>query len=200
MNHETTYDAVFDAQRHFRSVLDSMSRPGKVNRLSGAALSPPAPFLASSAAVAFALLNADASFHLEAFNEAASAYLLAHTHSRPAPVGNAEFIFLPGTAGPEAILAARTGVPAYPEGGSTVVIQVAQIGKSSSVGGLQLTLEGPGVESREIVFVTGLRPELLSALKEKNREFPLGVDAIFTTPQDSVFCLPRTTRVTWHSL
>lgn len=200
MNRETTYDSVFDAQRHFRSVLDSMSRPGKVNRLSGPVLSPPAPFLASSAAVAFALLNADASFHLAGFSDAASAYVLAHTHSRPAPVESADFIFLQGSAGPEAIHVAKTGVPAYPEGGSTVVIQVDQVGKSSSVGGLQLTLEGPGIEAREIVFVTGLRPELLAALKEKNREFPLGVDAIFTTPHDSVFCLPRTTRVTWHSV
>lgn len=200
MNRETAYDDVFDAQRHFRSVLDSMSRPGKVNRLSGAVLSPPVPFLPASAAVAFALLNADASFHLEGFNEAASVYLIAHTRSRPAPVERADFIFVPGTAGPEAILTAKTGIPAYPEGSATVVIQVDQVGKSSSVGGLQLTLEGPGVETREIVFVTGLNSGLLEALRERNREFPLGIDAIFVTPHDLLFCLPRTTRVVWNNV
>lgn len=200
MNRETAYDDVFDAQRHFRTVLDSMARPGKVNRLAGPVLSPPPPLLPASAAVAFALLNADASFHLEGFNEAASAYLIAHTHARPVAADQADFLFLPGTAGAGALRTAKLGLPAYPEGGATAVIQVDQVGKSSAVGGLQLTLEGPGIESREIVFVTGLRAELLEVLKERNREFPLGLDAILVAPNDALFCLPRTTRVAWNTL
>jgi alpha-D-ribose 1-methylphosphonate 5-triphosphate synthase subunit PhnH len=200
MNRETAYDDVFDAQRHFRSVLDSMARPGKVNRLAGPVLSPPSPFLPTSAAVAFALLNADVTFHLAGFNEAASAYLIAHTRSRSDVPANADFLFLHGNGDASPIREAKTGVPAYPEGGATVVIQVEQVGKSSSVGGLQLTLEGPGIESREIVFVTGLNPGLLEALRERNREFPLGVDAILVTPNESLFCLPRTTRVTWNNV
>lgn len=200
MNRETAYDDVFDAQHHFRSVLDSMARPGKVNRLGGPVLSPPLPLLPASAAVAFALLNADTAFHLEDFSQAASAYLVAHTHSRPAPPDKADFLFLPGTADAACLREAKVGLPAYPEGGSTAVIQVGQIGKSSSVGGLQLTLEGPGIETREIVFVAGLHAGLLESLKERNREFPLGVDAIFVTPHDALFCLPRTTRVVWNTV
>ena len=96
MHRETAYDEVFDAQRHFRTVLDAMSRPGRVNRLTGPVLSPPAPFLPASAAVAFALLNADVTFHLTGFTDAAAAYLTAHTHSRPAPAAQADFLFLSG--------------------------------------------------------------------------------------------------------
>lgn len=195
MHRETAYDEVFDAQRHFRTVLDAMSRPGRVNRLTGPVLSPPAPFLPASAAVAFALLNADVTFHLTGFTDAAAAYLTAHTHSRPAPAAQADFLFLSGNAPLDAVHEARLGLPAYPEGGATVIVQIEQVGRSSSVGGLQLTLEGPGIESREIVYVAGLRSELPALLQERNREFPLGLDAIFVTPHDSLFCLPRTTRV-----
>ena len=97
-------------------------------------------------------------------------------------------------------MAAKVGIPTYPESGATAVIAVNHIGKSSSTGGVQLTLEGPGIETREIVFVTGLRAELLAALKAKNAEFPLGVDAILVSADECVICLPRTTRVTWETL
>jgi alpha-D-ribose 1-methylphosphonate 5-triphosphate synthase subunit PhnH len=99
-----------------------------------------------------------------------------------------------------AINEAKVGIPTYPETGATVVLAVTHIGKSSSTGGVQLILEGPGIETREILFVTGLRAELLAALKAKNAEFPLGVDAVLVSADECVICLPRTTRVTWETL
>jgi alpha-D-ribose 1-methylphosphonate 5-triphosphate synthase subunit PhnH len=200
MNRETAYDEVFDAQRHFRSVLDSMSRPGKVNRLTGLSLNPPPSLNKAAAAVVFSLLNADVSFHLASFDDATVAYLEANTASRVKPVDQADYIVLNGTGDEAPIHTAKLGLPAYPETGSTAIIQVGHAGKTSAIGGLQLTLEGPGIETREIVFVTGLRPELLAALKAKNTEFPLGVDAILVTADESVLCLPRTTRLVWNTL
>jgi alpha-D-ribose 1-methylphosphonate 5-triphosphate synthase subunit PhnH len=202
MIRETAYNEIFDAQRHFRTILDSMSRPGKLNRFAPIVLTPPAGLHRASAYVALALLNADVSYVVTAHVENAAEYLRANTHSRSAAPEQADFLFLKGddAAGVAAIASAKAGIPAYPENGATVVIQVEHAGKSSATGGLQLTLEGPGVETREIVFVTGLRAELLAALKEKNAEFPLGVDAIFVTADECILCLPRTTRVTWTTL
>ena len=42
--------------------------------------------------------------------------------------------------------------------------------------------------------------ETLAALKAKNAEFPLGVDAMLVSADECVVCLPRTTRVTWATL
>ena len=40
MNRVLAYDEVFHAQRHFRSLLDSMSRPGTIERLDPVDFSP----------------------------------------------------------------------------------------------------------------------------------------------------------------
>lgn len=198
MIRETIYHEIFDAQRHFRTVLDSMSRPGKINRLAPVALTPPPGLHKASAYVAFALLNADVAFHLAGFSAAEEGYLKANTHSRVDAAEKADFLFLRGDGDAAPIDAAKVGIATYPETGSTVVLQVEHIGRSSATGGLQLTLEGPGVETREIVYVSGLRPEMLAALKARNSEFPLGVDAMLVSVDECILCLPRTTRATWQ--
>jgi alpha-D-ribose 1-methylphosphonate 5-triphosphate synthase subunit PhnH len=200
MIRETAYDEIFDAQRHFRTLLDSMSRPGKINRFAPLALTPPEDFSRATAYVAFALLNADVGAHAVGFRADAEPYLRANTQCRLETAAQADFIFMKGDGDAAPIMAAKVGIPTYPESGATAVIAVNHIGKSSSTGGVQLTLEGPGIETREIVFVTGLRTELLAALKEKNGEFPLGVDAMLVSADECVICLPRTTRVTWATL
>jgi alpha-D-ribose 1-methylphosphonate 5-triphosphate synthase subunit PhnH len=200
MIRETVYDEIFDAQRHFRTVLDSMSRPGKINRFAPLALTPPEGFPRAAAYVGFALLNADVAAHAVAYGAAAELYLRTNTQCRIESGSEADFIFQSGAGEVTAINDAKVGIPTYPESGATVVIAVNHIGKSSSTGGVQLTLEGPGIETREIVFVTGLRTELLAALKAKNAEFPLGVDAMLVSADECIICLPRTTRVTWDTL
>jgi alpha-D-ribose 1-methylphosphonate 5-triphosphate synthase subunit PhnH len=200
MIRETVYDEIFDAQRHFRTVLDSMSRPGKINRFAPLPLTPPEGLPRAAVYVGFALLNADVAAHTVGYGAAAESYLRANTQCRIESAAQADFIFLPGEGGVAAINEAKVGIPTYPESGATVVIAVNHIGKSYSTGGVQLTLEGPGIETREIVFVTGLRAELLAALKAKNAEFPLGIDAMLVSADECVICLPRTTRVTWDTL
>ena len=201
MIRETSYNDVFDAQRHFRTIIDSMSRPGKINRFAPLALTPPPGMHRASAYVAFALLNADVSFVTSHAGHAAD-YIRANTHSRSAAPGQADFLFLRGDEPDDAALidVAKVGLPAYPEGGATAVLQVDHIGKSSATGGLQLMLEGPGIETREIVFVRGLRSELLATLQAKNAEFPLGVDAILVSADECVICLPRTSKAAWTTL
>lgn len=200
MIRETVYDEIFDAQRHFRTLLDSMSRPGKINRFAPLALTPPDDLPRATAYVAFALLNADVAAHTVGYAASAESYFRANTQCRLESASLADFIFMSGEGEVAAINEAKVGIPTYPETGATVVLAVNHIGKSSSTGGVQLILEGPGIETREILFVTGLRAELLAALKAKNAEFPLGIDAVLVSADECVICLPRTTRVTWETL
>ena len=197
MLRETVYNEIYDSQRHFRTILDSMSRPGKLNRFAPVGLTPPSALSKTAAYVGLALLNADVTYNAELLGPDAAEYLRVNTHSNPATPAAADFFFFSGedTRATALIQEAKVGLPAYPESGATVVVFVSRLGKSSHVGGLQLELTGPGIETREIVFVEGLHPEILATLKEKNREFPLGVDAIFVSAEETLLCLPRTTRV-----
>lgn len=199
MIRETVYNDIFDSQRHFRTVLDSMARPGKINRFAPIALNPPPALHRAAAYVGFALLNADVVYDATSLGADAETYLRVNTHAQIGGADKADFIFLHGSGDPACVLAAKVGIPAYPETSASLVIQVAHIGKSSATGGLQLTIEGPGVETREILFVTGLNPDVLAAWKGKNHEFPLGVDALLVTTDECIVCLPRTSRVTWNA-
>ena len=177
-----------------------MSRPGKINRFAAVNLSPPTGLLTASAYVAFTLLNGDATYHLAGLPAEIGSYLSANTQSHAVALEHADFHFASGAGDAGFLASAKVGQPAYPETGATVVLQVDHLGKSSSVGGLQLTLEGPGIESREIVYVAGLLPSFLDGLRARNSEFPLGVDAILTSLDGCVLCLPRTTRIRWETV
>lgn len=200
MTRETIYNDVYDAQRHFRVLLDTMARPGRINILPAVEVTPPASLSRGAAWIALSLLNSDVHFHVAEAHEDASAYLQANTGSRPAPAAEADFLFLHGTACAAALREARLGIPAYPEGGATAVVMVAALGRSSAQGGLALTLTGPGIEHQEQVCITGLSAELLEIRQERNGEFPLGLDFMFVTADGHVACLPRTTRVAWSTL
>lgn len=202
MHRETKYDEIFDAQRHFRTLLDSMARPGKLNRLAPLPINPPPQLHRSAASIGLALLNRDVSFSAQALSASAEDYFHVNTSARPGSAASADFIWLPGDepAGSELINGARLGPLAYPDLSATVIIQVDATGRSSSTGGLVLSLAGPGIETRETICVTGLAPQLIDALQAVNREFPLGIDAFLAGADDTVIGLPRTTRITWERL
>jgi len=199
---ETAYDTVFDSVRHFRTILDGMARPGTIGGLDPVALDPPAGLSVAGACVALALLSGDVSFHAARMDDGESAYLSANTLARSADVGEADFVFLSGRASRSVIDAARQGNPLYPETGPTAVIDVGLVSRTPIEGGLRITVEGPGVDGRAVFFAAKLGSELLEALKDRNAEFPLGVDAILTGVNGegapAVACLPRTAKATWE--
>jgi len=200
MTRETIYNDIYDAQRHFRVVLDAMARPGRINLLPAVEVTPPASLSRGAAWIALSLLNSDVRFHFAPSREDAAAYLQANTGSRPAPAAEADFLFLHGTDSAAALREAPLGLPAYPEGGATAVVMVAGLGRSSAQGGLALTLSGPGIEHQEQVCISGLAAEFLEIRQERNAEFPLGLDFMFVTADGHITCLPRTTRVAWTTL
>lgn len=199
---ETAYDPVFHAQRHFRAILDSLARPGTVWRLDGVTCRPPGALAPSGALVAFALLNADVGFHLVDLPASDAEYVTANTHSPHVAIGNAAFIFCRGIAATGALEGAHCGTLPYPDTAATVVVQVDALSSAPRDGGLELTIEGPGVPGERRVFTRGLGTDLLLALQARNLEFPLGLDALLvsTNPNDdvsTVLGLPRTARLTW---
>jgi len=195
MQREIQYDEIFDAQAHYRLLLDSMARPGKINVMPGMELTTPRGIHAAGALVGFALLNSDVTFYVDGSPaEDVSLYLLVNTSARPAEAEAADYVFADGTAAAELLYRLKTGTLPYPENSATVIAAVEELGGET---GLVLTLSGPGVDGERRLAVQGLDVGLLEALVTINAEFPLGIDLVLTDPTGKIACIPRSSRVRW---
>ena len=195
MQREIQYDEIFDAQAHYRLLLDSMARPGKINVMPSLELTTPQGIHAAGALVGFALLNSDVSFYVDGPSaEDVSLYLLVNTSAKPAEAEAADYVYLNGTAAAEILYRLKTGTLPYPESSATVIVAVEELGGET---GLALTLSGPGVDGERRLSVAGLDTALLEALVTINVEFPLGIDLVLTDPTGRIACIPRSSRVRW---
>ncbi len=193
------YDPVFDAQKHYRILLDCTARPGTIGQLDDVGLVIPRQLNRASAFLALTLLSADSMFCLVDGEQDAVEFFRRETLAAPATVEKADFVFLADPYRIEAIDCARTGALAFPEQGATVIMQVAGLSPAPMPNAIRLTLTGPGIETQTAVFVSGATESLFEALGKHNTEFPLGIDSYLTCDSLSagpcVLALPRTTRI-----
>jgi alpha-D-ribose 1-methylphosphonate 5-triphosphate synthase subunit PhnH len=212
MQREIQYDTVFDAQEHYRLLLDAMARPGEIRVLPAEDLTPPPGIHGAAALVGFALLNTDASF-CTVGDEEVSRYLAVHTSAPVAVPEEADFIFIGSGADaddiPGLIAQAKRGTLPYPEEGATLVLSVEELSAGQPAGAalpegqpagsadLTLALEGPGVKTINYLHIKGVHTDVLSAWRAQNEEFPLGIDLILADRQGRIAAVPRSSKVTW---
>src|SRR5262245_53864063 len=170
MVRETAYDEVFHAQRHFRSLLDSLARPGTINDLAPVPCAPPDGLHTATALVAFALMNADVSFHVVNKAPPVAEYLTANTGAHASRVEAAAFVIADGHEPPAALEGASCGTLAYPDTSATLILQVDALSPSALANSIRLTLQGPGIDGRAQLFVRPLNVDLLLALQARNAE------------------------------
>ncbi len=197
---EAKYDPVHDAQRHFRGLLDSMAHPGQIRDLDCQPLAPADGLDPAAAAVTLALLNRDCTFAAFGYPDAVIDYLRQNTRCPLARSGSeAEYLLFARDSVDLAVLAsANTGDPAYPETGATVLIQVNALAPGGlGADTLTVTLQGPGVDGSIRFQMSGVSSAVLGILREKNDEYPLGVDTIFTCGERLV-SMPRSSRLRWE--
>jgi alpha-D-ribose 1-methylphosphonate 5-triphosphate synthase subunit PhnH len=197
-----SYDQVFDAQRHYRILLQCTARPGTIGQLNDVELEVPQQLNGATALLALALFSSDCSFCLEPGEQQTVDFLRRRTSARQATAEQADFLLVTNPSRLESIGVARTGTLPYPDLGATAVLQVTAISPAPTPGGLRLTLTGPGIETETVVFVLGASEALFELLRARNTEFPLGIDTYLTCDSLSagpcVLALPRTTRVQWE--
>jgi alpha-D-ribose 1-methylphosphonate 5-triphosphate synthase subunit PhnH len=198
MQTELNYDIVFDAQEHFRLLLDSMSRPGKINTFPPVELLPPDGLNHGAALTGLALLNPDATYFIGGNNaEQIAEYLLVNTASQRAEISKADYVFIPQGYFDETLSAARTGIPTYPEDSATFIVGCELISERPHGNSLQIILKGPGVNGESAVFVSGISSDLLDFVKEQNSEYPLGLDLIITDSYNNVIGIPRSNKFSY---
>ncbi|NJK97815.1 MAG: phosphonate C-P lyase system protein PhnH [Bacteroidales bacterium] len=198
MIREVNYNEIFDAQAHFRIILDSMARPGKVNNFGEIRINAPGEFNPASALVAFALLNRDVTFFSATSAKEFNEYMVVNTHAVPSEIQKADFVFINGAGNGDLLLETNVGILEYPEKSATIIIDVENIYDVPKDQTFEIILRGPGVETEKRVYVRNISLSVLQALKEQNAEFPLGVDVILTDKEGNILCIPRSNNFSWN--
>jgi alpha-D-ribose 1-methylphosphonate 5-triphosphate synthase subunit PhnH len=198
------YDQVLDGQKHYRTLLQATARPGSIGQLDDVALDVPPPMNHATALICLALMSGDSSFHMDQGESSPRDFIRRETSAREAEPAHGDFIIVAAAHRLDAIRQAKSGSLLYPEQGATVIFQVAAISPAPIEGGLRLLLTGPGIETETEVYLLGASGQLFDVLRERNAEFPMGIDVFFTCDSLSagpcVLALPRTTQVRWEQI
>lgn len=178
-------DAVHEAQTTFRALLAALAHPGQIWAIpSSIALQAIGSPLA---AACLTLLDLDTQVWLQPGLDIES-WLRFHTGCRVNPdPQQAQFALLTDVGRSPALQDFNPGTPEYPEGSTTLLIQVAELS-----GGDPVVLRGPGIFDEQ-----SIAPQLPAQFWQQwlsQHAYPLGVD-VFLFDRTHVMGLPRTTAI-----
>lgn len=183
-------DPVMDSQASFRTLLDVMARPGRIEKID-CALDPPPPLLSAAAAVCLTLLDVDTPLWLDQFareSEELRAFLSFHCGcpivEEPA---SAAFALVTDPLTMPALRAFGQGTAEYPDRSTTLIVQVRALHAEGDA-----ILRGPGIEESHRFDASPLPLDFWAQAQLNHEAFPLGVDLIFAT-SERVAALPRST-------
>jgi alpha-D-ribose 1-methylphosphonate 5-triphosphate synthase subunit PhnH len=180
----------FGSQAVFRAALAALSHPGRPLEIP-TDCDLPRHGQPAAAALMLGLLDADTRLWLSpslAQSDAAP-WLRFHTGCQIViDPQQAQFLWVAlGDALP-ALNSLRLGSDAYPDESATCVIET--LAMHANLAGW--TLQGPGIQDKHHLQVTGLTPDFTEQWQHNHASFPRGVDVFLTTPTH-VVGLPRTT-------
>lgn len=187
---------VHDIQAAYRKLLNCMSRPGVIESIEdeSSKIHIDIKVLNSTLVLMLILLDSEVSFKIVSkYETEISKFVQRLTYAKAESVEKADFIFVLKDSDnimlEEALTYAKEGDLINPHKSATVVIETNKISNEK-----KFSLKGPGVKDENYIDV-GLNEIWLEKLHEKNIEFPMGIDIVFTDVNSNLTCLPRTTRV-----
>lgn len=189
-------DMVHDIQSVYRKVLNAMSRPGVLENISEEAEKNDINinFYGGSFLVMLMILDREVSFNVvsEQGNDV-SKLISEITYAQVKPVEESDYIFVLEDKTveilDEVIEKCKIGNLVDPQKSATIIAEVKCISKDGDI-----ALEGPGIQDVNKISICGDK-KWISARKNKNEEYPLGVELIFVDENSNLVCIPRTTKI-----
>ena len=171
-----------DAARAFRSALEALARPGRVQRLAGA--EPPAPLSVAAGTLLLTLCDTTTPVYLAPSHDTAATRGWIAFHCG-APIVAAEAAAFAVGAWEELQPVTRfvIGTPEYPDRSATLIVETDGLAPPNA------RLTGPGIERSHPARL----PEI-AAFQANRAAFPLGFDCYFCAGAE-VIGLPRSTQV-----
>ncbi|WP_085992318.1 phosphonate C-P lyase system protein PhnH [Oceanobacillus senegalensis] len=189
-------DSVHDMQVVYRKLLHSMSRPGTISSLETNVerLNHRLPCNRATFLLALTLFDAEVTFHVLPENQSDVAKKISeYTFARHTSMTEADYVIVLQSAEEDEITSkmkhCKIGSLQDPQESATWLMERKQIEE-----GRKWNLRGPGIKEQVQLHVD-VSEQLWRARKERTKEFPLGIDIIFTDDQAQVVCIPRTTLV-----
>lgn len=198
---ETGFDIVFDSQQVFRLLMDAMSRPGKINKLTDYGFtSIPSGFNPYVLTLVKTLGDNTVTFSIAGDRkESWESYLEINTGAKLDFVNQADYVVFQGPIFSQDILTVKRGTLEFPEDSATAIITVDCLGKKEdsilTAPASAFTMRGPGIKDVITLKIGGLDKKFGQALAEANAIFPLGIDIIMVDVEGQLACIPRTTKV-----
>ncbi|WP_036478506.1 phosphonate C-P lyase system protein PhnH [Myxosarcina sp. GI1] len=184
-------DLTHDSQSTFRVLLNALSHPGTINKIT-AQLTPPWQLNIACAAASLTLLDIEILVWLQpGLNEEVKNWLLFHTGCRfTENTKLADFAVIWDVNNMPSLSQFKQGTPVYPENSTTLLITVEAIGELS----LQpRKLIGAGIKE-QITMPINLPEIFWQQWQQNHNSYPLGIDIYFFY-QNKVLGLPRTSKV-----
>ena len=182
-------------QKNYRSLMQAMSRPGRVFRLD--ALCAVSPF-AAALAIGECLLDPEVSLCVIGNGGVSTlqAVLVGATQVRTESLETADFVFVCSVQSQGGVRSAKRGRLEFPEEGATLVYCMNSQPACAS-DRFRVRLTGPGITGQGGIApeMRGVPVEEFQELMDVNADYPLGVDAFFVRPNGEVMALPRSTRI-----
>ena len=183
-------NAATDSNKIFRSVLDAMSRPGKVvdvpDMLFPKGLNPAAN------AILLTLADMDTPIWLspEIVSEQVKSHIRFHTGAEiTEDPTRAHFAIATAETSISDIQKLPSGTPEAPHQSATLILMT-----ESLAGTPVISLSGPGIKTRETLGVTPLPDGFLDWAQANSCTFPCGVDVVFAS-KVSLAALPRSSQI-----
>jgi len=196
---ENKFDKVIYTQSVFRTLLDCMSRPGKIGCIPPAKCGLNLSINDYTLGVAITLLDQEVTFYICGDRDKASPQLQLYTMSRKSSIKECDYLIVEGNKFFD-INEMKKGTFTFPDESATVICQVQLLSKIPKPGAIELHLTGPGVKDMQNIYINGLIEQVINPWKQCNREYPLGIDWIFVDHNGNVCCIPRSTRFSWEVL
>ena len=189
-------DLVHDLQAAYRKTLDSMSRPGLISNIRTQAekVKMEINCFDSTFVLVLMLFDTEVKFKVCSEHEAEMNKLINQlTYAKATEVEQADYILVLNDAKLEELekvfRRAYPGDLLDPHKAATMIIEADSVSNDKA-----LTLTGPGIEQKCSIDVK-TTDRWVELRAEKNSEYPLGIDLIFTDRADNILCLPRTTQI-----
>jgi alpha-D-ribose 1-methylphosphonate 5-triphosphate synthase subunit PhnH len=184
-------DPPLDSQRIFRSVLEALSRPGRIVDMP-VEIQAPVPLHPATAAVSLTLLDFDTPLWLDEASARPEVVEWLKFHcgvplaSEP---GAAQFAVVAEAERMPGLDAFDAGTAEHPERSATVIVQVQAL-----IGGTGRRLTGPGIAGEVRLDVAGVPATFWAWASDNHARFPRGIDVVLSAGR-VLAALPRSTRV-----